>query len=376
MDETRLTLGLVDTVISADKLTQSTRAAVEVFIAAGTPASTMRSYRSALAYWAAWLQVRYDRSLADGGLPPEIAAQFIVDHLERPYEKDNLHQLLPPHLDAALVLAGVKGKRGPLAYTTVCHRLAVITKWHDLKGWDSPCAHPSVKTLLRAARNSQARQGVTVRKKNALLLEPMEALIATCTDGVRGIRDRALLLLAWSGGGRSGSEVTSLRIEDLRQVDADTWLFALGTVTTEDSAVAPKKPLVGPAAWALSDWLAVAPASSGPLFRRLYRGGAVSTDALSSEQVASIVKHRAALAGLEGDWAAHSLRSGFVMEAGRQGVPLDEVMAMTEYRCVMSVMGYLRAGSLLNSRAANLMESGTAKNTAPASRGSGEGSDQ
>jgi len=34
------------------------------------------------------------------------------------------------------------------------------------------------------------------------------------------------------------------------------------------------------------------------------------------------VKHRAALAGLKGDHSAHSLRSGFMTEAGRQNVPL------------------------------------------------------
>ncbi|MCY1433547.1 Phage integrase family protein [compost metagenome] len=60
------------------------------------------------------------------------------------------------------------------------------------------------------------------------------------------------------------------------------------------------------------------------------------------------------MAGLDGDWAAHSLRSGFVTEAGRQGVPLGEVMAMTEHRSVGTVMGYFQAGALLNSRATAL----------------------
>lgn len=36
-------------------------------------------------------------------------------------------------------------------------------------------------------------------------------------DGHRGQRDRALLLLAWSGGGRRGSEVLNLQISDVRQ---------------------------------------------------------------------------------------------------------------------------------------------------------------
>jgi len=105
----------------------------------------------------------------------------------------------------------------------------------------------------------------------------------------------------------------------------------------------------------LTDALDAAPAASGPLFRRLYKGGKVGTQALSADQVARIVQRRAQLAGLEGDWAAHSLRSGFVTEAGRQGVALGDVMAMTEHRSVGTVMGYFQAGSLLNSKATNLL---------------------
>lgn len=45
------------------------------------------------------------------------------------------------------------------------------------------------------------------------------------------------------------------------------------------------------------------------------------------------MKRRSRLSGFEGDFGAHSLRSGFVTQAGKQGVPLQPVMAMTEHRC-------------------------------------------
>lgn len=101
-----------------------------------------------------------------------------------------------------------------------------------------------------------------------------------------------------------------LQVEDLRRLDADTWLYTLGATKTDTGGVRREKPLQGPAAQALNAWLEAAPAASGPLFRRLYRGGAVGSSALSGDQVARIVKRRTALAGLDGDWAAHSLRSG------------------------------------------------------------------
>lgn len=336
------------------ELTDSTRAAAEAFIAAGTAANTVRSYQSALTYWSAWLQLRYQRALGDGALPPEVAVQFIVDHLARPDGEGGWSHLLPANLDAALVASGVKGKLGALAFSTVNHRLAVLAKWHRLQQWENPTETPMVKTLLREARKAQVRQGVSVLKKTAVVLEPLQAMLATCDDGVRGIRDRALLLLAWSGG-RRRSEVIGLQIGDVRQLDADIWLYTLGVTKTETEGVRREKPLRGPAAKALTTWLAEAPASTGPLFRRVYRGGRVGTAGLSSDQVARIVQRRAQLAGLEGNWAAHSLRSGFVTESGRQGVPLGEVMAMTEHRSVPTVMGYFQAGSLLNSRVTKLL---------------------
>ncbi|AZD79690.1 site-specific integrase [Pseudomonas chlororaphis] len=352
-------LPLVDEIpLDPHALALNAQEAAAAFIAAGTAANTVRSYRSALAYWSAWLQLRYGQTLGDAALPPTVAVQFVLDHLARPLADGGWTYLLPPSIDAALVTARVKAKVGPLAYSTVSHRLAVLAKWHRLKDWDNPGDAPAVKTLLREARKTQTRQGMNVRKKTAIVLESLQAMLATCTDGVRGVRDRALLLLAWSGGGRRRSEVVGLQVVDVRQLDADTWLYVLGATKTDTGGVRREKPLQGPAAQALAAWLDVAPADSGPLFRRLYKGDKVGATGLSADQVARIVQRRAQLAGLEGDWAAHSLRSGFVTEAGRQGVPLGEVMAMTEHRSVSTVMGYFQAGSLLSSRATSLLGDG------------------
>lgn len=60
---------------------------------------------------------------------------------------------------------------------------------------------------------------------------------------------------------------------------------------------------------------------------------------LSSDLIARIVKRRAT--------GRSRRRLGFVTEAGRQGVPLGEVRAMTEHRSASTVMGYFQAGSLL-----------------------------
>ena len=44
-----------------------------------------------------------------------------------------------------------------------------------------PTEVPALKTLLREARKAQSRQGVNARKKTAVVLEPLLALLATAT---------------------------------------------------------------------------------------------------------------------------------------------------------------------------------------------------
>ena len=68
------------------------------------------------------------------------------------------------------------------------------------------------------------------------------------------------------------------------------------------------------------------------------------------------MKRRAALAGLQGDFSAHSLRSGFMTEAGRQNVPLADAMALTGLRSVQTAMRYFQTGAVEQSRAANLLK--------------------
>lgn len=342
--------------LEIDSLSQAAQDAVSDFLKAGTAANTVRSYQGALTYWSAWLQVRYGLALGDGPITKVVAIQFIVDHLRRPQDDGTWAHNLPLEADQALVDAKIKSTLGPHSYNTVSLRMAVLGKWHGLKGWDSPTDNKEVKALMRDAQKAQARGGIMIRKKTALVAEPFKAILDTCSvDGLRGIRDRALLLLAWSGGGRRRSEVVALQVADVRKLDADTWLYSLGVTKTDTAGVRREKPLTGPAAHALTAWLSAAPIESGPLFRGMLRGGQVGTAPLTGHEVGRIVQRRAKLAGLEGDWGAHSLRSGFVTEAGRQGVPLGDVMAMTEHTSVSTVMGYFQSGNMLNSSATSLL---------------------
>jgi len=96
------------------------------------------------------------------------------------------------------------------------------------------------------------------------------------------------------------------------------------------------------AAQALEAWLQASGITAGAIFRRIRKGGHLG-EALSPAAVRDIVQARCALAGVEGEFSAHSLRSGFVTEAGRQNVPLGETMALTGHHSLTTVLGYFRA---------------------------------
>jgi integrase len=338
------------------RLTPLAADAIDALLAEGESANTVRSYQGALRYWSAWFSLRYGRAIALP-VPTPVALQFIVDHVNRTTE-DGLRSELPAAIDAALVDAGLKGKLGSLAMATVSHRLSVLSKVHQIKALPNPCRDPQVQELLSKARRAYAKRGVTQDKKPALTREPLEALLETCDDSLRGIRDRALLLFAWASGGRRRSEVTAATRENVTKVGERAYVFALAySKTNQTGTDRPDndKPIVGVAAAALEAWLAASGIRSGAIFRRIRRGNKLG-EPLFSAAVRDIVKQRALLAGIPGDFSAHSLRSGFVTEAARQGVPLGETMAMTGHASVPTVLGYFRTGSRLESTAAKLMD--------------------
>jgi integrase len=105
----------------------------------------------------------------------------------------------------------------------------------------------------------------------------------------------------------------------------------------------------------MTAWLDVSGIFEGPIFRQVRKGGHLGP-ALAAAAVRDIVKYRCALSSVNGSFSAHSLRSGFITEAGRQNMPLAETMAMTGHRSIATVVGYSRAGAALSSQVARLFD--------------------
>ena len=211
---------------------------------------------------------------------------------------------------------------------------------------------------MKNVRSGDSKRGVKPHKQAALTKEPLQAVLATCDDSPRGRRDRALLLFGWASGGRRRSEIAGATMENLRKVGSRGYLYTLGhSKTNQDGKVNPNddKPIAGIAAQALEQWLHVSGITEGPIFRRILKGGRVLDEGLDPTAVRKIVKARCLQAGLVGDFSAHSLRSGFVTEAGRRRMDTADAMAMTGHRNYETFMGYYRAEDPLNREASRMM---------------------
>ena len=340
-----------------DQLAQQAADAVRELLAEAAAANTTRSYTSALRYWAGWHAARYGIELT---LPvPEAAVlQFVVDHVVRRSAEGELTWELPPSVDQALVAAGLKAKLGAWTLSTVRHRVAVLTTAHRLKQLPNPCEQPAVRTVLSRAGRAAVKRGERPRKKTAITLIELEAMLATCDDTLEGLRDRALLCFAFASGGRRRSEVAAADMRDLRRIGPQGYIYRLEHSKTQQAGVTasstPDKPVLDRAALALEEWLDAAGITEGAIFRRLWKQRL--GPALSPAAVGEIVQRRARLAGLEGDFGGHSLRSGFVTEASRRGVSLPAIMQLTEHRAVSSVIGYFQTGEAANNPAARLLD--------------------
>ena len=159
------------------------------------------------------------------------------------------------------------------------------------------------------------------------------------------------------------SEIAAADFAHLESISDGSYRYTLAhSKTNQAGARRPQdlKPNVGQAARALTAWLEVLEEQGierrGRVFRRMLRGGFVAGP-MTPHAVREIVRNRCEVAGLHvEDFSAHSLRSGFLTEAGRRGVPLKAAMDMSGHTSVNTAMGYMRAGELANEPTARFLD--------------------
>jgi len=207
-----------------------------------------------------------------------------------------------------------------------------------------------VRRLLR--RYSRAG-GTAVRKKDPLLIEQLPAILMAMPDDQLAARDRALLLLGYSGVFR-WSELVALDVEQLRFAGAGCYIWI---ASAKNDPRKQGRELFVPrlrttstkaelcAVTALERWLAIVE-PTGPIFRTFDLRAQLTAKRLDSGDVARIVRRRTATAGVIGDFAGHSLRRGFITNAAKKKIPIENIKRVTGQRSSGIVLDYIATATI------------------------------
>jgi integrase len=320
------------------QLSETDEAALTELYRRGTPANTLRAWERDLAYISAWRMAAFGRPL-HWPEDEKVALRFILDHAQDLTDKPGSAQ------DTAMELQAI-GLRIALscpAPATLDRRIASWQAFHRMRNLTSPFSAPLVQQARQKARRANARPRVPKSPK-PITRDILEALLATCDDTHRGIRDRAMLMLAFASGGRRRSEVTALNVEDIGRDDFVAkgllWVRLMETKTTKKDQ-APRLPLKGRPARAVVHWLEVTKMTQGPLFRPVSLSDRPLPRRLASDALRTILRHRLVLAGLPVDYATpHGLRAGFLTQAALDGAPLAAAMKLSLHRSAVQAQKY------------------------------------
>ncbi|MFH1494752.1 MAG: site-specific integrase [Pseudomonadota bacterium] len=229
-----------------------------------------------------------------------------------------------------------------LAIATLSRRVVAIGRAHTALQLDSPTKSELVKATLQGIRriNGSAQRHVLPALKTDI-----QAMVKGLR-GIKGVRDKALLLTGFAGAFRR-SELVSLQVEDLQFVDGGVVIHLCRGKTDQmgrgrDIAIPYVRGRTCPV-MAIKEWLAQSGIKSGSLFRRVSRYGSVMDQGLSAQSVALIVKARALAAGLNAaQFSGHSLRAGLATSAATAGVSTWKIRQQTGHQSDAMLQRYIR----------------------------------
>ena len=214
---------------------------------------------------------------------------------------------LPATAESVAAFLACEVERG-IRSSTIGRRVAAIRYAHKLAGHAVPTDDERVKATVRGIRRSV---GTAARKKAPATAERVIAMAVGTGTGLKGLRDRALLLLGFAGAFRR-SELVALDCEDIEECETGLRITIRRGKTDQEGHGATIGIVPGSVACpmtAVRAWRDAAGIATGPLFRSIRKGSKVGAR-LTDQSVADIVKKHAARVGLDPAlFAGHSLRA-------------------------------------------------------------------
>lgn len=269
--------------------------------------NTLRAYAKDWAHFARWCRIRGAEPLPPS---PELVGLYIAD-MAAPQGQGKTR---PPALSVA----------------SIERRLSGLVWNYQQRGTALDRKNRHIASVLAGIRRQHARPPV---QKEAILAEDIRAMVATLPHDLRGLRDRAILLIGFAGGLRR-SEIVSLDRHKDDTIDSGGWVDILdkGAVITLRGKTGWREVEIGRGSTdqtcpvhALEQWLHYARIDFGPVFTGVTRNGARARETrLNDKHVARLIKTCVLEAGLRSDlpdaervklYSGHSLRAGLASSA-------------------------------------------------------------
>jgi integrase len=255
--------------------------------------NTLRAYAKDWAHFTRWCRMRGAEPLPPS---PELIGLYIAD------------------------LAAPQGKAAALAVSSIERRLSGLAWAYSQRGARLHRKDRHIASVLAGIRRNHARPS---EQKEAILPEDIRDMVATLPHGLRGLRDRAILLIGFAGGLRR-SEIVSLDHGKNDTPDSGGWIDILdgGVLITLCGKTGWREVEIGRGSsdqtcpvHALTQWLHFAKIDFGPIFTAVSR---------SEKHVARLIKSTVREAGIRPDlpeaeriklYSGHSLRAGLASSA-------------------------------------------------------------
>lgn len=271
--------------------------------------NTLKAYAKDWAHFARWCRMRGAEPLPPS---PQLIGLYITD-LAAPGGK-----------------APSQSASRPLSVSSIERRLSGLSWGYAQRGERLDRKDRHIVSVLAGIRRKHARPPA---QKEAILPEDLCDMLATLPHDLRGLRDRAMLLIGFAGGLRR-AEIVALDHGKDDTPNSGGWVEVL-----EDGVLIT---LRGKTGWreveiargssdqtcpvhALTQWLHYARIDFGPIFVATSRNGLKATgERLSDKHVARLIKSCAREAGLRPElpeaerarlFSGHSLRAGLASSA-------------------------------------------------------------
>lgn len=274
---------------------------------ASTAENTNKAYAADWTHFARWCRRHGAEPLAQTPCPdPELIGLYLTE------------------------LAAPTNGAPALSASTIDRRLSGLAWNYTQRGFTLDRKDRHIASVLAGIKRKHARPPV---QKEAILPEDILAMVATLPFDLRGLRDRAILLLGFAGGLRR-SEIVSLDHGKDDTPDSGGWIEILdeGVVLTLNAKTGWREVEIGRGSseqtcpvHALEQWLHFAKIDFGPVFVRTSRDGKRALDArLSDKHVARLIKQTVLKSGIRAElpekerlalFSGHSLRAGLASSA-------------------------------------------------------------